>query len=285
MKLKSKINVEDYDKTTLKDPERLRSLYWDEGLSHTEIAERIGCSRQSVWNSFKKYRIESRTIKDAIILSNKKRKSSCDPERLRQLYWVEMKSTREIAKIIDVSTTKVLSLLKEHGIQTRSNRLTENLSYDQLFDLYWVHKKSLRKTAKELGINEWSVRYWLKKFAIPTRDKSQAQANRFSKDIPITPILSDLLTGSLLGDGHLKPCKYQSSYCFSSKYSEYRDYIHSLLNSNGYKTKTGYRRFFDKRFRRYYEQYWGYTFSTKQLHQLRKKWYPKGEKKSFPRIS
>lgn len=88
-----------------RDEERLRELYIEEGIDQPEIAEMMGCSRDTIWRWCEKFDIQ-RPWKD--------------PDKLRELYWEEGLSLSECADKLGCSAQNVKNWLDKTGLGTRS---------------------------------------------------------------------------------------------------------------------------------------------------------------------
>ncbi len=120
----------------LTDAIYLTSLYEVNNLSIKEIAAQLGTNEQVIKTAFKKLNIPFRNAKQAKLASVRKNAPQLgDIAYLKQVYLVEKKSPKQIAKLLNVSSKAVESALKEVGIKTRK------------------HKDSLRKNTVEQNMN------------------------------------------------------------------------------------------------------------------------------------
>ena len=96
------------------DEDRLRELYWGQGLDMQEIADELECSRVTVREWMAKLGIETRSVIES------------PPEELTQKRWLESayaedgRSTYDIAEQLDCAPSTVFDWLNRHGIKTRS---------------------------------------------------------------------------------------------------------------------------------------------------------------------
>jgi len=97
-------------------------------------------------------------------------------DELRHLYWVEKRSAREIADLLNVSATTVLNWLKREEIPRRKPGRTKKveMSRDELYDLYWNQRKSTVEISKILGVNRSTIFEHLKKNGIKLRKRLEA---------------------------------------------------------------------------------------------------------------
>jgi DNA-binding CsgD family transcriptional regulator len=96
--------------------------------------------------------------------------------KIYDLYWKEKKSTRDVAKILNVSQSTLLNFMKKVGIQRRKcGRYPKVIiNPETLFDLYWNKRKSTIEIAKLFGINRATVFYHFKKNKLPLRNRLKA---------------------------------------------------------------------------------------------------------------
>lgn len=139
------------------DKEWLKKKFVDEGLSRKEIAEKIGCSYNSVNTWIWKHGL--------------RKKKSYTPERLEQLHLEERKSIQEIAEMFGVSDDTIIYQLAQNEIEyipniNRKDRLakytkqwvTENyleqdISISQLALREGLNRKTLTSIIKSYGID------------------------------------------------------------------------------------------------------------------------------------
>jgi transposase len=103
-----------------------------------------------------------------------------DESWLREKYWNEEKSQREIADELDVCRSTVTNWMNKHGIETRSK--SESLSdgdIEKLGDEEWLreqYKNQRRSTidiANELDVSDTAVGRWIKKHGIEARSYTE----------------------------------------------------------------------------------------------------------------
>lgn len=120
------------------DEDLLRELYWEDDLSHSEIAEELGCSRQLITHYFREYGIESRDKSEAVKKGKENRFEWDDEEKFRELYWDEGLSQQEVADELGISRETVKRRFKKYDIDTRSlkeaHRVNGNMGVSHRFD-------------------------------------------------------------------------------------------------------------------------------------------------------
>jgi transposase len=104
-------------------------------------------------------------------------------EQLYQLYWVKGLSQNQIAKMLQISPSKVWRLMKKHNIKRRSFSEARMLMLyskgkipkkETLETLYWQQRLSIPEIAKRLHICQPTVLKWMKVYNIPRRPISEA---------------------------------------------------------------------------------------------------------------
>lgn len=104
-------------------------------------------------------------------------------EKLYELYWVKGLSKHQIAKVLQISSSKVWRLMKKFNIKSRSISEARMLMLynegripkkETLESLYWQRGLSIPEIAKELNISPNTVLKWMKVYNIPRRTISEA---------------------------------------------------------------------------------------------------------------
>ena len=100
------------------DPEMLRRLYFEEGLTQKQVARRLGCGT----------RVAVRELIRCGLTYNYKRKAKPKPEpdptegrRLAELYLGQRLTIREIGEIFRISRARATRLLDLHNIERRKD--------------------------------------------------------------------------------------------------------------------------------------------------------------------
>lgn len=102
--------------------EELYRLYWDKEMSGTQIGKLFKVHSETVRALMKKYGIPRRNLSEST--KGKERKSKTKKlvtkEELSDMYTNRKLSTSQIAKLINVSQTSVVQLLRKNGIPRRN---------------------------------------------------------------------------------------------------------------------------------------------------------------------
>ena len=80
---------------------------------------------------------------------------------------------------------------------------------------YVKNKKNSYTIAKEVGCNPTTVLNYLKKYNISSRPM---YGTRLDHNLKLTPLQSDILTGSILGDGSLHIGKKEINACYREQH-------------------------------------------------------------------
>lgn len=110
------------------DPEEVRRLYWEEGLSAPDIAGRFGVSYDSIYKIMRENNIPIRSLSDAATLAMGALNNvisygtwtKIDPKEVRRLYWEEGLSTYGVAERLQVTQTRIKRVMRKFSIPRRS---------------------------------------------------------------------------------------------------------------------------------------------------------------------
>jgi predicted HNH restriction endonuclease len=162
------IDVEglDADGTPYKDPEVLRELYVERGLSQVEIADILGCADCTVSKYRREFGIE-RDYKDA--------------DWLREQYHTNELSLAEIAEKCDAHLGTIQTWMDKHGIERRtiSESRTDG-DVGRLHDRDWLREQYCKRErtttgiAEELNVTSATVSVWLDRHDIEARNSVSA---------------------------------------------------------------------------------------------------------------
>lgn len=173
------------------DADRLRELYHGKGLSQIEVAEELGCSRETVLAWMEKLDIEARDPNDSRYFETQQRLRDSEDEIVDA--YESGEPMYAIAEDYDVNDATVRRFLESVGAETRgiSGQLEMSFSTDRaesldvdipselrdpdtLREMYWGGGKSTREIGRELGCAGGTVGRWLMKHGIDIRDRSEA---------------------------------------------------------------------------------------------------------------
>jgi len=113
--------------------EELERLYWDEGLSHKEISEKIDVSRSTV----------SKWCRDYNIKTRKNLKPT--KKELKKLYWEDGLTQKEIGKNLGIAHSTVSTWMNRLGIETKGKYY---ITEERLKNLYIDQELSDKEIAK-----------------------------------------------------------------------------------------------------------------------------------------
>jgi transcriptional regulator with XRE-family HTH domain len=108
------------------DPERLRELYHEEGLSQAEIGDRLGVSQNAVQLWMIDHDIDTRATAapaDSHADGPPYDLAYRDPEYLRVAYWGRGQTLSEIAGTLGVAVNTVARWMRKHNIPRRGKDL------------------------------------------------------------------------------------------------------------------------------------------------------------------
>lgn len=123
----------------------LRELYYSEGLSTTDLAERLGCSATTVRNWMDRFGLERRGPDYHGHTGYPWR----DAERLGRMYWGDGMDQEEIAAELGCEQHTISKWLRRHDIPTRDSQKIA-------IEARRVHRASFRTS--ERGYEYWRAR-------------------------------------------------------------------------------------------------------------------------------
>lgn len=152
--------------------------------------------------------------------------------------------------------------------------LKVDISKQKLLDLYKNQKLSIKKIAEYFNCSIWTIQDRLQRFALVKRYKGNIYT--------LTALQKEVLDGIMLGDGcltkHNRCSNENAQLVYLSKSEQHvkfvGQYFENLLAGEGYT----YRKIYDKRTEKYYEQNKFRTIHCTGLTEQYKRWYPNGKK-------
>ena len=157
----------------------------------------------------------------------------------------------------------------------KGNGYSFKLQIEDVKRLYFIDKQSCGEIAKRFGVTKAAVRLLLSRNGIKLRTKSDSQELN-SNFITLDKKIKEFINGLLLGDGSLVMARHQKSarYSHSDKNKEYIHWLKKELENFGFKVETSTE---IRGSRKYYHLN---TKSYRDLIEVRRIWYPLGEKKT-----
>jgi len=155
--------------------EWLRKQYWDLEQSQSEIAEKVGVCSDTIGTWMRKHDLETRDMADAV--ANGDLSLLRDPDWLREKYWEDELSSREIGEVAGFDSSVVVEYMERHDIPRRG--MSEALAggdvgklqnEEWLQNRYWGDGETIREIAEELGVGQYTVNQWLKRHGIDRRE-------------------------------------------------------------------------------------------------------------------
>ncbi|RJX47522.1 helix-turn-helix domain-containing protein [Halonotius pteroides] len=166
------------DDKLYRNEEWLRKQYVENGLSQSEIADKVSVGRGAVGNWMRKYDIETRS--PAEWSANGDVEPLKDEEWLREQYCEQGMVLSEIAELIGVTAGTVSNWIHRHGIETRlrSESMTDGdvgLLSDEgwLREQYLEREKTLSEIAESTGVTTATVSNWMKRHDIETQSPTE----------------------------------------------------------------------------------------------------------------
>ncbi|MFW9992279.1 MAG: C2H2-type zinc finger protein [Candidatus Odinarchaeota archaeon] len=184
-------------------------------------------------------------------------------KKLQEMYGKKKMSSNDIARVAGCSGETVRKKLERFGIDTRDysesarERYGLEITEKTLREMYVEKKMSSMAIARELGCGKRTVLRRLEEHGITRRDFSESARVKFQDpemkrkyleaykkreyrnyqnySYPLSDQLKEFLTGSMLGDGHIKKGKLTSYYAITSKHKGYLETIVPLFNLSNYR--------------------------------------------------
>ena len=145
-----------------------------------------------------------------------------------------------------------------------------------LYNKYVNEKLSQEWISKLCNVTQNAIWKWLRKHNIQSRSLSEANHLRQVNHCSLSKKAIEWINGELLGDGNLeKPSSYSVRFRYTSKYSEYIQYIMGIFNSFGME-QTKMNKYYHKKYDCYSYRY--NSLSYPELLPMYEQWYPNGRK-------
>lgn len=169
-------------------------MYWKKGNSLYKIAKTYKVAHTTVCSLMKKHGIPRRP--------NPARKLFVSRGKLKNLYWEEKKTLREIALIHGVSPSIVCDLMKKYNIPRRFKDRKVFVKKGELENLYLRQQKPMHEIAQKLGVNTTTILNWMQRYNIPRRHVGTGH----TKHIPETGLNIEkaYVLGVLTSDGYIE---------------------------------------------------------------------------------
>lgn len=162
-----------------KDKERLERLYLNQGLSMSDVAERLDCTASTINRWLEKFEIPKRSVAEGNAKGDISRLH--DESELRRMYVEQEMSFGEIADELGTSDSTVGRWIEKHEIETRdSNQDKSEADTELLKDADYLKKRyyedglTLKELGDEIGCSDDNVKYWLEKHDLGTRSRSES---------------------------------------------------------------------------------------------------------------
>jgi hypothetical protein len=147
----------------------------------------------------------------------------------------------------------------------------------------WLEKKYLKEklSTGQIGelykVSDTAIWHWLKKYDIPIRSRGESIHLIKANYCNLSQEAIEWINGELLGDGCLSSRNfYTARFQYTSKYSEYIQYISNILKSFGIEKVGEIRKRYDQKTNSYGYVYVSHTYE--ELLPIYNRWYPKGKK-------
>ena len=162
----------------------LIDMYVNKRNTLKEISNIVGCSRDVVANTMKRFGIERRGGSYAQGISKDILDKLNDKDWLYDQYVTNNKNTYQLGEELGCSNSTIINYLKNHDIYIRQGTESRGISKelldklndkDWLYDQYIVQRKNTYQLAEELVCSHNTINRYLKKNGISIRTISEAQ--------------------------------------------------------------------------------------------------------------
>lgn len=164
----------------------LESLYWDEGLNSTELAELWGCTPGAILARMEWYDIPRRPLEEAVPSGTDHHnhwsngggiEALKDESWLREKHHGENMTKSEIADLLNCSLGAVGAAFSRYDIPENRAAYIEFprlANKDELEKMYVDQEMTGKEIAEVVGCSEPTVYRWLNEHGIPTRSAAEA---------------------------------------------------------------------------------------------------------------
>ena len=214
----------------------LEILYWKENLTIDKIANKYGCSKNTISLRLRKYKIKIKQIKTKIKKSESKyKKINIPKDKLKELYLDKNLSAKAIAGIYGCHNRTILIKLYNSGIEVRGQKKIKIISKNQLEDLYIKKEYPARKIAEIIGCSKGAVLNYLHKLNIPVRTKWNKKeiSKEKIKELYLDKRLSSRKIAKLCGCAYTTIDRKIKEYGFKTRSRAESHRIYPRKNFNG----------------------------------------------------
>jgi len=204
----------------------LKKIYWANGASIAQIAQKFHCHPSTIHRKMKQYNIKSRPLSEA------KRIFMISKKDLRESYEIKKLSTCQIAKKFEISHATVLNRMKKFKIPRRSKLGTRKpviVPMQTLKELYLNRKLSQTQIARKMKCSLCAIQKLMKKYRIKSRTLSESQMKYPKHNFSGNLIEKAYLIGFRLGDLKVVPAKLQIQIDCSTSRPEQIELIKNLF--------------------------------------------------------
>jgi len=163
-----------------RDEEWLRKEYHDKEKTQQEVAEAAGCSKATIKRWMKRLDVPRRSLSEANADGDIAKLR--DEDWLREHYFNNDLSARQIAKKIDSNNVSVLKWIDNHGIERKHrSEVMSDGDVEKLHSKDWLEQEYSKKErpatdiADECGVDSDTVYIWLRKHDLEVRTTAESR--------------------------------------------------------------------------------------------------------------
>jgi transcriptional regulator with XRE-family HTH domain len=139
---------EDSKSSSLRRSDEIYSLYFNEGLTQLEVAERLGISKSTISRAF---RINGWTAR------HKPNRREIDGYEAHELYFDEGLTQKEVAEKLGVSKSTLSRAFQFFGWKTRIIKSRSELDDNKIRQLHFNNNLSQEEVAERLGVSRQTI--------------------------------------------------------------------------------------------------------------------------------
>ena len=177
------------------DGDVLKSLYYDEELSVTEVAERLGVAWHNVYNYMDRYGLKRRSRSEAQKLRFKKNYTGPAIDEILRLYFDEELSSFQVAERVGLSQSTVRDRIEKAGYSLRTVKESHSVrkvgrilitfspeDQETIRFLYCDEKRSMGVIAIRFNVSPQIIKRTLLQMGVELRTLQESQQIRRDRE-------------------------------------------------------------------------------------------------------
>ena len=189
----------------------LRKLYYKNQLSKKEIAHHLACNITTIHKKMVKYKIRSRTQKEATKIAMAKQTIRIQKSLLKNLYLTKKLTISETARVLKFDPQTIRNKLIRYNIPLHTKAEAIHLAKKRnkipkiiIKDLYYKNHLTQQQIGQQLGKSRFHILLLMKEYGLLARGPSITQLQYPKFDFSKNLIEKAYLIGFRQGDLHVK---------------------------------------------------------------------------------